>query len=136
MLRELKNELKSRGYNAELTTQQKVNTELKGLVVHKGDSNIRPIFYEETFANQTLKEAIEFVVNALESQPKFNIEIKDENIIPCLVNKKKNEKLLDKYPYVLWNDLAIIFRNIAGVNADGSIYSFCIPKGHKSALIR
>ena len=134
--------------NAEVSVRKvtKVNVDKYALNIRRTNEKISPTLYlnsfykEGKYLNDTLKLIADTYVDYVnDSTINFrNINVVDKfldvkNIIFSLINAEKNAELLKNVPHRMFYDLAIVYRSVIGVNANG-IGSILIRNEHMPLL--
>lgn len=108
-------ELIGNGVTVEETTVTKNNGVVKrAFVLHDG-SNLSPTVYYQD--DRSEEENIEMMVSLFKTSEKFDIDFSKvltksfvlDNVIPVLISKERNTKLLESSPHTDFLDLAIIY---------------------------
>lgn len=130
-LEELRPELK---YTVNEHVKKNNGMELTGITIAEPDNNIAPIIYINHFYNDDVdvEDVVERILNIYDNQkqPSTDIDINDfttfdavkDRIVAKVVNKKKNEFMLNDVPYAQFGDMIVIFNVIVKVD-DGGIAS-------------
>lgn len=134
--------------NAEVSVRKvtKVNVDKYALNIRRTNEKISPTLYLDSFyekgkyLNDTLKLIADTYVDYVnDSTVNFkNINVVDKfldvkNIIFSLINAEKNAELLKNVPHRMFYDLAIVYRSVIDVNANG-IGSILIRNEHMPLL--
>lgn len=128
------------GAEAEIRQSYKNNgIVLDGLSIRRSDAQMSPNLYLNNYFTEyengrELEDIMRDIAEQyltlhmdieLEPDDIFNFEKIKKQIILRLVNVEKNEKLLEEAPYIPYEDLAITFRWLAGMD-DGGIATMLI----------
>lgn len=131
------------GYNIQLNTILKNNSiSMNGVVILKDGAKLTPNIYLDEYyvryqqgikLEQVLDEILEVYTTKVQEKNdleiRFTFEAMKKQIIFRLINRKKNERLLEDCPYVEFLDLAITFYCLVQDNED-SIGTIRITNEH------
>ena len=119
------------------------DTKFTGITV-SNDSNIAPVIYLDdlysyyTMGSITVSDAVETVMKTYEKSQINSVDMSDflnfekirDSIVYKLINKTKNEKLLEDVPHVDMLDLAIIFCVLCPSISENGMASVTIHNNH------
>lgn len=122
--------------NVTIEEMPKCNESYKsGLLIRRGEEPIAPVVYLEALYEyykdgRTMEEIVGWIDMMYQSIKDTDPQTIEEamaykkvkkKILPKLINRKKNERLLAESPHILWEDLAIVFYVLMVEAKDGTI---------------